>query len=81
MKHQWQLRRSLVAVPDGQQRWDRAYQSLLAWSQLSQRPKQPPEVQHVPEAQDVQVQEQEVAYARSGVCACLDAEPGTHADH
>jgi len=33
MKHSWQLRRQTVAYPDGQKRWDRAYQLLLAGSQ------------------------------------------------
>jgi len=33
MKHQWRIRRQTVEYPDGQPRWDRAYQQLLAWSQ------------------------------------------------
>jgi hypothetical protein len=74
MNHQWQFHRSLVAAPDGQQRWDRAYQSLLAWSQRSALPLQRPEDQEARESQ-------EVPHARSGVCARLDAEPGAHADH
>jgi hypothetical protein len=74
MKHQWHPHRSLVAAPDGQQRWDRAYQSLLAWSQ---RPALPQPSPADPEAREGQ----EVTHAHSGVCACLDAEPGAHADH
>lgn len=31
MKHHWQARRQLVERPDGQQRWDRAYEQLLRW--------------------------------------------------
>ena len=33
MKYNWQIRRQSVAYPDGQRRWDRAYQFLLEWSQ------------------------------------------------
>lgn len=29
MKHQWKVRRQLTSVPDGQRRWDWAYQLLL----------------------------------------------------
>ncbi len=32
MKRQWRRRRELLAAPDGQGRWDRAYQELLAWT-------------------------------------------------
>ena len=28
----WQIRRELVGCPDGQRRWDRAYQLLLHWA-------------------------------------------------
>ena len=29
MKHQWNVRRQFNPAPDGQRRWDRAYQLLL----------------------------------------------------
>lgn len=32
MKRQWRVRRELQAALDGQRRWDRAYQELLAWT-------------------------------------------------
>lgn len=32
MNHQWQLTRSFEARPDGQRRWDYAYQFLLHWA-------------------------------------------------
>lgn len=32
MKHQWYVGRDLKPRPDGQQRWDRAYQNLLRWT-------------------------------------------------
>jgi hypothetical protein len=33
MKRNWKKRRQFIPHPDGQQRWDRAYQYLLQWSQ------------------------------------------------
>ena len=33
MKRHWIKRRQLQPQPDGEQRWDRAYQYLLQWSQ------------------------------------------------
>ena len=32
MNRTWQIRRETVAHPDGQRRWDRAYQLLLRWA-------------------------------------------------
>jgi hypothetical protein len=33
VKHEpWQIRREVAAQPDGQRRWDRAYQLLLTWT-------------------------------------------------
>ena len=32
MRHQWIVRRTMQPTQDGQRRWDRAYQELLAWS-------------------------------------------------
>lgn len=32
MRRQWAVRRSERPAPDGQHRWDRAYQHLLAWA-------------------------------------------------
>jgi uncharacterized protein (UPF0548 family) len=31
MKRDWRIRRELLAIPEGQRRWDRAYQALLTW--------------------------------------------------
>jgi hypothetical protein len=75
MKHQWHPRRALVVTPDGQQRWDRAYQSLLGWGQPPAHPR--------PSQADQEAREscQEGPHAHSGVCARLDAEPSAHTDH
>jgi hypothetical protein len=32
MRRQWTVRRGERPTPDGQHRWDRAYQHLLAWT-------------------------------------------------
>ncbi len=32
MKRDWRIRRALLATPEGQRRWDRAYQQLLSWA-------------------------------------------------
>jgi hypothetical protein len=42
MKRQRRIRRELVESPDGQRRWDRAYQCLLRWGSHPV-PEQPPE--------------------------------------
>ena len=31
-QRRWQVRRQVQAKPDGQRRWDRAYQLLLNWT-------------------------------------------------
>jgi hypothetical protein len=38
MQRQWYIRRQSVPTPDGQRRWDRAYQYLLRWSASSLLP-------------------------------------------
>jgi len=32
MQRRWQVRRTVVACADAQQRWDHAYQLLLGWA-------------------------------------------------
>ncbi len=32
MNRTWQIQRTTVVHPDGQRRWDRAYQLLLRWA-------------------------------------------------
>ena len=34
---EWRVRRVLQPHPDGQRRWERAYQQLLAWAQEARR--------------------------------------------
>ena len=33
---EWRMRRTGQPHPDGQRRWDRTYQQLIAWTQVSQ---------------------------------------------
>lgn len=33
MKRSWTVRRTVQELPNGEQRWDRAYQLLLRWAQ------------------------------------------------
>jgi uncharacterized protein (UPF0548 family) len=35
MKRQWNIRRQTTALPDGQQRWDQAYQLLMEWTRCT----------------------------------------------
>ncbi len=69
MKHQWRLHRQLEPMPDGQQRWDRAYQQILRWSSTASMPNQSAASSTQPEG---------VTYAGSSICSSVDlaADPG-----
>ncbi len=73
MKRQWRVRRQTCAVPDGQRRWDRAYQTLLAWAASGE--------------DDLSVGDKSPATERQGVhadrrvCARLDDAPGGGPEH
>ena len=50
MRRQWSVRRTRQPEPDGQRRWDRAYQEVLAWTEaaasgeaLAAAPRKPPQ--------------------------------------
>jgi hypothetical protein len=70
MERQWQKRRRLVAQPDGQRRWDRAFQALLQWSAPEAGALKPPGIPI-----------QEVDDESGSVCACLDPAPSADPDH
>jgi hypothetical protein len=49
MRRQWSVRRTRQPEPDGQRRWDQAYQEVLAWTEaavsgkaLAAAPRKPP---------------------------------------
>ncbi len=69
MKRQWQTRRTTVATPTGQQRWDQAYQLLL---QLAMT--QPEAVAPSPSDRE------EATDARSDLLSRLDDAAGAAAD-
>src|SRR5581483_2628931 len=71
VKRQWRIRRELIAVRDGHQRWDRTYQYLLNWA-ASGSPGAPPPARGPWAA--------EVEHAGSDLRAGLDAAPGAGTD-
>jgi hypothetical protein len=81
MKRQWRVRRQTCARPDGLCRWDRAYQSVLAWtvtgsSALDGRPNGEGRP-----ATACPVTEQERTHADWRVCTRLDDAPGRGSEH
>jgi hypothetical protein len=42
MKRDWRVARRLEPRPDGQRRWDRAYQLVLGWAAGGPPPTRPP---------------------------------------
>lgn len=61
MNRIWQVRRETVTHPDGQRRWDRAYQLLLRWA-ADAAAQMPPIAQ-------------EETDAHCSVCPCLNQSP------
>src|SRR3970040_507439 len=70
MKRQWRIRRTLKPDPDGQRRWDRAYQHLLRWTLLSE-----------PEQIPCSALTQEVYHEHCDLCARVDPAPGADPNH
>ncbi len=68
MHRSWQVHRDTVARPDGQQRWDRAYQLLLQWADAATMA-QPPATN------------QEEDDAHCTVCAGLDQSSAADTHH
>ena len=71
MDRQWRVQRQVLAVPDGQRRWDQAYLRLLSWAAAAA----PPPATVVSDQQRWEVHD-----ARRDLCAGIDAAPGTGAD-
>lgn len=71
MKRQWNISRTTAALPNGQQRWDQAYQLLLQWAQVH-----PP----VPTPTVPTQAPQEVSDASSSVRPCLDQPSSSASD-
>jgi hypothetical protein len=68
MKREWHTRRELTERPDGRQRWDHAYQSILRWSLEAQR------------AFDPSANGKEEYHASSGIRPGLDLQAGQATD-
>ncbi len=69
MKHQWRIRRQTTEYPDGQRRWDRAYQQLLARSQEARTSGAEPQA------------DQEVGRESSSVREGIDIPAGAASEH
>ena len=67
MQAQWEVRRALIARPDGQRRWDYAYQFLLRWAMEQ-------DTEPVPSTQP------EDPHADRPLCPGLDPRPTTNPD-
>ena len=74
MRRQWTVRRSTQQDPDGQRRWDRAYQHLLAWTT-----QQPVEEAHEKKC-SCQPPSLEVNHESCAVCESLHPAPSADAE-
>lgn len=82
MRHQWRLRRTFQEHPDGQRRWDRAYQLLLQWAQAPDTAAAEPGVSRRLVLHPTVVHNTlEVTHASSDVCPSLDSAPNPNPDH
>jgi hypothetical protein len=68
MKRQWKIQRELKEYPDGQNRWDRAYQLIAELA----RP--------IEETQQTQLK-LEVQYASSDLCESIDPASSPSTNH
>ena len=69
MKRSWTIRRRAQELPDGQRRWDQAYQHLLRWAlsaDLEEKRLFPSEARYP----------QEVSDESGSVCTGVDTAPG-----
>ena len=91
MKHQWRMRRQFHQHPDGQRRWDRAYQLLLQWTTPPPTPEADSTEVDSTEADSTmgpvlppQLTEPtplEVSHAPSHLCSRLHPPTGTDPEH
>src|SRR4051812_19084019 len=73
MRRQWIVRRTMQQDPDGQRRWDRAYQELLAWTSVGP-------ADEVPGVAVLEPPSPEVDDESCGICPRLDAASGASTD-
>lgn len=70
MANTWLVQRTLSPRPDGQRRWDTAYQLLAQWTR-----------EHDPERAIPPAAPQEVLDGNRALCPRLDAPPSSDPDH
>src|SRR5215210_5359541 len=80
----WQIQRTLLELPNAQQRWDRAFQALLQWN-LSCPPPSTQLTGTAPVALSMRMNEKEVANhdltTHSPLCQSFDPAPGPEPDY
>jgi hypothetical protein len=67
MKHQWKIQRGVREYPNGQNRWDRAYQLILEIARSVEETQTPMKL--------------EVPYASSDLCESIDSASSTNTNH
>jgi hypothetical protein len=75
MRHSWRCSRSFEEHPDGQRRWDHAYQLLLHWSAL------PKDTGSAPPGTAVSPDPEEVAHASGDLRSRLHPPAGADPDY
>jgi hypothetical protein len=76
MNHDWRTIRRLEPHPDGQRRWDRAYQLLLEWAAADSAPGRPR-----PGGPASSDPAKGASDENCHLCARLDSTPGGDANH
>jgi hypothetical protein len=66
MKREWQVRHAVAECPDGQKRWDYAYQFLLRWMMEQTAEQQP---------------RQENEHENRPICTSIDQSPDAKPKH
>jgi len=66
MKREWQVRHAVAECPDGQRRWDYAYQFLLRWMMEQTAEQQP---------------SQENEHENRSICTSIDQSPNAKPKH
>jgi hypothetical protein len=71
MKAEWSVSRSTIARPDGQRRWDYAYQFLVRWAMEQEASSNPTPLPKQEEDQN----------GSSPICSSFDQWSTTKSDH
>lgn len=74
MKRKWEVCRQCQPYPDGEQRWDRAYQHILQWAAVV--PQESSKEPHV-----ATTAEKDAKHADSSLCTGLYPAPSPESEH